>query len=70
MPDSAFHPAVAGWFREALGEPTEPQRRFFAETSARVDRASERWLAFERGRLAEIERALAARGVTLGVAPN
>jgi photosystem II stability/assembly factor-like uncharacterized protein len=50
--------------------PTEPQRRFFAELGARVDRANERWHAFERGRLAEIERALAARGVALGLAPN
>lgn len=35
MPDSAFHPAVAGWFREALGEPTEPQRRAWPEIVAR-----------------------------------
>jgi ATP-dependent helicase Lhr and Lhr-like helicase len=35
MPDSAFHPAVAGWFREALGEPTEPQRRAWSQIVAR-----------------------------------
>jgi hypothetical protein len=50
--------------------PTTPQRRLLADTRARLDRADERWLAFERGRLAELERVLAAHGVALGAGPN
>ena len=33
----AFHPLVAGWFRERFGEPTEPQRAGWPRIGARED---------------------------------
>ncbi len=33
----AFHPLVAGWFRERFGEPTEPQRAGWPRIGARDD---------------------------------
>jgi ATP-dependent Lhr-like helicase len=33
----AFHPLVAGWFRERFGEPTEPQREGWPKIAARED---------------------------------
>jgi ATP-dependent Lhr-like helicase len=33
----AFHPLVAGWFRERFGEPTEPQRAGWPRIAARED---------------------------------
>ncbi|MBC7975705.1 MAG: DEAD/DEAH box helicase, partial [Myxococcales bacterium] len=33
----AFHPLVAGWFRERFGEPTEPQRAGWPRIAARDD---------------------------------
>jgi ATP-dependent Lhr-like helicase len=34
MPLTSFHPAVASWFRDALGEPTEPQRAAWSAIKA------------------------------------
>ena len=34
MSTYAFHPLVAAWFAETLGEPTEPQRRGWPEIAA------------------------------------
>ena len=35
MIPSCFHPAVAGWFKQALGDPTEPQARGWPAIVAR-----------------------------------